>query len=112
MARVWTWPADLDADLAGGPQDTRHAPGAADGSHGSGPRAAPVPPDQLDRPEPRRRESELRQAAVELEQRVEQRTAEALRAAGAVKEAEERLHFLLDAASIGYWDFDTKADAV
>ena len=58
----------------------------------------------------RRRERELVQAAADLEVRVQQRTEEALRAAGAVREAEERLHFLLDTAGVGYWDYDIAAD--
>ena len=59
----------------------------------------------------KQREKELLQAAADLEVRVQERTEEALRAGGAVLEAEERLRFLLDAAGIGYWDYDIAADA-
>jgi PAS domain S-box-containing protein len=58
----------------------------------------------------RRREANLVREAEELERRVQQRTEEALRAAGAVQEAEERLQFLLEAAGIGHWDYDTAAN--
>ncbi|HEV2447515.1 MAG TPA: PAS domain S-box protein [Candidatus Sulfopaludibacter sp.] len=54
----------------------------------------------------RRREAELVRAAEELERRVEERTEEAVRAADAEREAEERLRFVLDAGEIGYWDLD------
>ena len=60
----------------------------------------------------RRREAELVRAAGELEQRVAERTEEALRSASAVHEAEERLRFVLDAAEIGYWDLDTENNSI
>jgi two-component system, cell cycle sensor histidine kinase and response regulator CckA len=58
----------------------------------------------------RKREKELIQAAADLEVRVQKRTEEALQAGAAAREAEERLRFLLDAAGIGYWDYDVAAD--
>jgi len=54
----------------------------------------------------RRREAELRKTAEDLEVRVRERTEEAVRSANAVREAEERLRFVLDSADIGYWDYD------
>jgi PAS domain S-box-containing protein len=54
----------------------------------------------------RRREAGLVQAAEELELRVQERTEEALRAAGTAGETEDRLRFVLDAAEIGLWHFE------
>ncbi len=54
----------------------------------------------------RRTEAELRRIAGDLEIRVRERTAEAVRAADAMREAEERLRFVLDSANIGYWNYD------
>jgi PAS domain S-box-containing protein len=56
----------------------------------------------------RRKEAGLVHTAEELEARVRERTEEALQAAGAVRDAEERLRFVLDAAEIGHWDFDVE----
>jgi PAS domain S-box-containing protein len=56
----------------------------------------------------RRKEAVLVHLASDLEARVQERTEEALKAAGAVRDAEERLRFVLDAAEIGHWDFDVK----
>jgi len=54
----------------------------------------------------RRREAELKKTADDLEVRVRERTEEAVRSACAVRDAEERLRFVLDSAEIGYWDYD------
>jgi PAS domain S-box-containing protein len=58
----------------------------------------------------RRTEAALRRTAGDLEIRVRERTEEAMRAAGAMREAEERLRFVLDSAEIGYWDHDVEKD--
>ena len=42
-----------------------------------------------------------------LERRLRVRSAEAARAASSMREVEERLRFVLDSASIGYFDYDT-----
>ena len=58
----------------------------------------------------RRTEASLRRTAEDLERRVRERTEEALRSTGARLDAEERLRFVLDAAEIGYWDYDVDND--
>ena len=57
-----------------------------------------------------RREDELRRIAQELELRVRERSEEALQAAIATRETEDRLRFVLDSADIGYWDYDVDRD--
>ena len=54
----------------------------------------------------RRREDELRRTAQDLEQRVRERSEEALSSALAYRDAEDRLRFVLDSADIGYIDYD------
>jgi PAS domain S-box-containing protein len=58
----------------------------------------------------RRTEAELRRIAGDLEIRVRERTEEAVCAADAMREAEERLRFVLDSANIGYWNYDVAKD--
>ncbi|HEV3198703.1 MAG TPA: PAS domain S-box protein [Bryobacteraceae bacterium] len=58
----------------------------------------------------RRTEAALRRTAQDLEIRVRERTEEATRAANAMRDAEERLRFVLDSAEIGYWDYDVEKD--
>ena len=58
----------------------------------------------------RRREADLLRTAEEMEQRAEERTEEAQRAATSAREAEDRLRFVLDAAGIGFWHFDLDTD--
>jgi len=59
----------------------------------------------------RRRETSLLRFAEDFEARARQQTEEALRAAAARQEAEDRLRFVLDAAQIGYWDHDVAANS-
>lgn len=59
----------------------------------------------------RRTEEDLRQIARELEGRVRQETEQALHAAGAMRESEDRLRFVLDSSEIGYWDYDVEKDS-
>jgi len=59
----------------------------------------------------RRREAELKKTAEDLEVRVRERTEEAVRSANLMREAEERLRFVLDSAEIGYWDYDVARNA-
>jgi len=54
----------------------------------------------------RRRESDLRREARELERRVRARSEELLLSALEKRQAEDRLRFVLDSADIGYWDYD------
>jgi PAS domain S-box-containing protein len=54
----------------------------------------------------RRRESELRQQAEDLERRVRERTDQLLVSALEKHVAEDRLRFVLDSADVGYWDYD------
>jgi len=54
----------------------------------------------------RRREAELKKTADDLEVRVRERTEEAVRSANAMRDAEERLRFVLDSAHISNWDYD------
>jgi PAS domain S-box-containing protein len=58
----------------------------------------------------RRTEAALRRTAEDLEIRVREQTGEAVRAAGAMRAAEERLRFVLYSAEIGYWDHDVEKD--
>jgi PAS domain S-box-containing protein len=58
----------------------------------------------------RRTEASLRRVAEDLEIRVHERTEEAVRAAAAMRDAEERLRFVMDSAEIGYWDYDVERD--
>jgi len=54
----------------------------------------------------RRREEELRRQAEDLERRVRERSDQLLVSALEKMQAEERLHFVLDSADVGYWDYD------
>jgi PAS domain S-box-containing protein len=60
----------------------------------------------------RRRESDLRREARELERRVRDRSEELLLSALEKRQAEDRLGFVLDSADIGYWDFDLQQGSV
>jgi PAS domain S-box-containing protein len=59
----------------------------------------------------RRRESELRREAEDLERRVRARSEELLVSALERRQAEDRLRFVLDSAEVGYWDYDLKRGA-
>ena len=59
----------------------------------------------------RRRESELRREAEELEHRVRERSEELLVSALERRQAEDRLRFVLDSADVGYWDYDLRRGA-
>jgi PAS domain S-box-containing protein len=59
----------------------------------------------------RRRESDLRKEAEELERRVRERSEELLVLALERRQAEDRLRFVLDSADVGYWDYDVRRGA-
>jgi PAS domain S-box-containing protein len=59
----------------------------------------------------RQSESELRRQAENLTGRIRERTDQLLVSALEKRQAEDRLHFVLDSADVGYWDYDIASGA-
>jgi len=59
----------------------------------------------------RRREGDLFRQAEELERRVRERSDQLLVSALEKRQAEDRLHFVLDSADVGYWAYDMRQGA-